>query len=80
MSTPEAQVVARSQAALAERILASLSEDHRDVLVLFELEQLSGEEISELLGIRVSAVWVRLHRAREAFSKHHDRLTRKARQ
>ncbi|MBK7862921.1 MAG: sigma-70 family RNA polymerase sigma factor [Archangiaceae bacterium] len=49
------------------RVLDRMRERPRTVLVLFELEELSGEEIAELLGLKVGAVWVALHRARADF-------------
>lgn len=49
------------------QVLDGLPERHRAVLILFELEGHKGEEIAELLGIPLSTVWVRLHRARAAF-------------
>jgi len=45
--------------------LSSLSDSQREVLVLHSIEGLSGEEIAVALGIKTSAVWVRLHRARK---------------
>jgi len=37
------------------------------VLILFELEELSGEEIAPLTGLKLATVWVHLHRARARF-------------
>jgi RNA polymerase sigma-70 factor, ECF subfamily len=51
------------------RVLGTMSEKYRTVLVLFELEEHSGEEIAELLGAKVGTVWVWLHRARAEFHK-----------
>lgn len=44
--------------------LAGLDADHREVLMLREYEQLSYQEIAELLGIPVNTVRSRLFRAR----------------
>jgi len=49
------------------RILETLPEKHRNVLVLHELEAMSALEIAELLGMKVATVRVTLHRARNAF-------------
>lgn len=49
------------------RVLDRMSDRYRSVLVLFELEQLSGEQIAELKGAKLSTVWVWLHRARAEF-------------
>jgi RNA polymerase sigma-70 factor, ECF subfamily len=51
------------------RILETMSERYRTVFVLFEIEQLSGERIAELLSARVDTVWVWLHRARVQFTR-----------
>jgi RNA polymerase sigma-70 factor (ECF subfamily) len=48
-------------------VLDRLSEKYRRVLVLFELEELSGEEIAALTGVKLATVWVHLHRARALF-------------
>lgn len=52
---------------LLERILASLDEKRREVFVLYEFEELTGEEIAEHLGIPLGTVSSRLRRAREDF-------------
>lgn len=51
------------------QILDGMKENYRTALILFEIEQLSGEEISELIGVRISTLWVWLHRARALFLK-----------
>jgi len=51
------------------QILDGMKENYRTALILFEIEQLSGEEISELIGVRISTLWVWLHRARAQFLK-----------
>jgi RNA polymerase sigma-70 factor (ECF subfamily) len=50
-------------------ILGQMSQKKRDVFVLFELQELSGEEIAEQLQIPVDTVWTRLHHARIEFAK-----------
>lgn len=54
---------------LLYRVLDQMSEKYRTILVLFEIEERSGEEISELLGVKLATVWVWLHRARLDFQK-----------
>jgi RNA polymerase sigma-70 factor (ECF subfamily) len=49
------------------RMLDRMPDKYRTVLILFELEELSGEEIAGLTGQKESTVWVRLHRARARF-------------
>ncbi len=45
------------------RAIAGLSEKHRDVIVLRDLQQLSYEEIAEVIGCPVGTVRSRLHHA-----------------
>ena len=47
-----------------------LPRHYRTILVLREIEQLDYQEIAEVLGISVSSVKSRLHRARRAFRDH----------
>lgn len=49
-----------------ERALATLSHDHREVIVLHHLEGLTASQIGTALGLRAGAVDGRLHRARRA--------------
>jgi RNA polymerase sigma-70 factor (ECF subfamily) len=49
--------------------LARLPEDYRDILVLRDIDGLSYNEISEILGIQLSNVKVRIHRGREMLKK-----------
>jgi RNA polymerase sigma-70 factor (ECF subfamily) len=65
---------ARQRARLAEAILDKLPEQQRVVLVLFELQELSGDEIAELLDVSVGTVRSRLRLAREAFAREAKRL------
>ncbi len=51
------------------RVLEGMKEKYRTVLILFEMEELSGEQIAELTGSRTATVWVWLHRARADFTK-----------
>lgn len=57
------------------RVLDELPEHYRQVLVLFELEELTTEEIARTLGRPPATVRVWLHRARAQFTKRwlHDR-------
>jgi RNA polymerase sigma-70 factor (ECF subfamily) len=47
------------------RALDRLPDRYRTTLVLYEIEELSGEQVAELTGTSVGTVWVRLHRGRE---------------
>jgi RNA polymerase sigma-70 factor (ECF subfamily) len=52
---------------LVYRVLDTMSEKRRTVLVLYELEGLTGEEIAAQLGCPVKTVWTRLFHARREF-------------
>jgi RNA polymerase sigma-70 factor (ECF subfamily) len=46
--------------------LATLSDEHREAFVMKHVEERSYEEMAEILGASVSALKMRVHRAREA--------------
>jgi RNA polymerase sigma-70 factor (ECF subfamily) len=52
-----------------QRVLMEVPWQHRDVLVLRYFQELSLEEIAEVLQCSVTAVKVRLHRARRYFKE-----------
>lgn len=51
---------------LVNRGLAALDPLHREVLVLYYIEQLSYREIADVLHVPVGTVGIRLHRAKNA--------------
>ena len=65
---PDEHAAARQALATVYRALEALSERERRVMILHELEGLTGPEIAALEGVTPSAVWVRLHRARKRFA------------
>lgn len=67
--TPIELLEGQEALARAQALLDRLPERYRSVLILHELEELSGPEIAEILGIAPATVWVRLHRARERFRR-----------
>jgi len=71
MDPPSAALAGPQRAALntelqgkLEEALASLSESHRSILLLREMEGLSYEELAKVLGIRKGTVMSRLFHAR----------------
>jgi RNA polymerase sigma-70 factor, ECF subfamily len=48
-------------------VLDRLADGDRRILILFELEELSAEQVGELLGIKAANARLRLHRARARF-------------
>lgn len=67
---PSEVLEGREAGARFYRVLDRLTDRHRNVLVLFELEELSTDEIAVLIGRPPATVRVWLHRARAAFDKH----------
>lgn len=57
----------RTEASILEEFLGSLGAVDRSVLVLY-MEGLSYEEIGDVIGLSTSAVGVRLHRLKKAFT------------
>lgn len=45
--------------------LSALPDNYRSVMMMADLQEMSGPEIAELLGISVATVKIRLHRARQ---------------
>jgi RNA polymerase sigma-70 factor (ECF subfamily) len=66
-SSPLAELETKERQRLLEHLLSRLSEKHRVVFVLFEIEGRPGEEIAETLDVPINTVWTRLRRARKDF-------------
>ena len=56
-------------AAAVHAVLDKLPFKQREVFVLYELEELEGAQIAEIVGIPVNTVWTRLHHARKRFEE-----------
>ena len=70
--TPEASLLKAQRRQVVVEAIRSLPENHRAVIVLYDLQGLSYEEIAGVLGTRVGTVKSRLNRARLALK---ERLT-----
>jgi RNA polymerase sigma-70 factor (ECF subfamily) len=55
------------------RVLDRLADGDRRVLILFELEEMSADEVGELLGIKPANARLRRHRARARFLRAYER-------
>ncbi len=64
---PDAELDRRQRAHLVGQLLQKLSFKQREVFVLYELEDLDGESIAQMLDIPLGTVWTRLHHARRSF-------------
>ena len=69
MRRPDRAVEGAQMEVVLQEAIASLDEDHRVVVVLREIEDLSIEEICEITGLPDGTVKSRLHRARLALRK-----------
>jgi RNA polymerase sigma-70 factor, ECF subfamily len=63
----EGALLSNERLALAHSILATLSDDQREVFVLARVEQMSAPEIASVIGIPLNTVYSRLRAARLAF-------------
>lgn len=73
-ASPDQAVVQNSERDVVRQALQRCPLVHRDVLVLRYYQQLSLEEIADVLGCSLGAAKVRLHRARRAFKEHYTAL------
>ncbi|MEZ4447844.1 MAG: sigma-70 family RNA polymerase sigma factor [Nannocystaceae bacterium] len=72
--SPEDLADRRRALALLDALLAQLSDDRREVLVLCEIERLSAPEAAEVLGLKLNTVYSRLRLARQDFERAVQRL------
>src|SRR5438876_221526 len=64
-ATPDAAAAGAEKRARIERALATLSDDHRRIVVLSDIEGLSYRAIADVLEIPMGTVMSRLHNARK---------------
>jgi RNA polymerase sigma-70 factor (ECF subfamily) len=72
-ATPEGALLSGESRRVLEAAIDHLPEHYRAVLVLRDVEELSNEEVAQIVGDTVAAVKTRLHRARMALR---EQLTR----
>jgi RNA polymerase sigma-70 factor (ECF subfamily) len=70
IDAPDAAFEAGEIETLMKEAIESLDEDHRILVVLRDIEELSYEEICEITGLPEGTVKSRLHRARLALKDH----------
>ena len=71
--TPEHELLSDESRRILEAAIDRLPEHYRAVLVLKDVEELSNEEVAQIVGDTIAAVKTRLHRARMALR---EQLTR----
>ena len=69
---PEARYASRQRQVQLERALRRLAAEHREILLLREVEGLAYGELASVLGIAEGTVKSRLARARRALLEHFD--------
>ncbi|HXI60222.1 MAG TPA: sigma-70 family RNA polymerase sigma factor [Polyangia bacterium] len=76
IDAPDVLMEAAEMESLTQAAIAGLEEDHRLLIVLRDVEELSYQEIGEITGLAEGTIKSRLHRARMAIKEHLDRNTR----
>ncbi len=71
--TPSEQLEREERRELVHRVLAELPEFPRTMLLLRDFENMSYQDISEILGCEVGTVKSRIHRARKQFEELFER-------
>jgi RNA polymerase sigma-70 factor (ECF subfamily) len=64
--TPETILMDRSDSQLVQRAIGDLPVHYRETLLLCDVEEMSYQEIAEILSIPIGTVMSRLARARKA--------------
>ena len=67
---PEEMTERKERRALVRQAIAQLSEDHRIIITLRDMEGYSYEEIAEMLELEIGTVKSRLNRARQAIKEY----------
>jgi RNA polymerase sigma-70 factor, ECF subfamily len=73
---PLRMIERKQAAAVVYRVLDRLPERDRQILILRELEELTADEVAELLGIKPANARLRLHRAHARFLRVYEAYER----
>lgn len=74
VESPDGQMLRRERIAQVHAALDMLSDEHRAIIVLREMQDTSYEDIAEILGINIGTVRSRLSRARLQLKQHLEAL------
>ena len=66
--------ISQQRRAIVKRLLTKLPESERTVITLFYLGEMTAKEISKFLGVSVSTIHTRLHRARKRLQAKEEAL------
>lgn len=75
IARPDQMLEAKQKEHILQTAIAALDEEHRELIVLRDIEHLSYEQIQEITGLPEGTVKSRLHRARHALREHVRRLS-----
>jgi len=65
-ATPESETIISDQKRVLDRLVASLPEEHRTVLMLREIEEMDYAQIAAVTNVPIGTVMSRLARSRAA--------------
>ena len=68
-ATPEQSMLLAEQREILQKALAEMRQDYRKILILREMQDLSYEELAEVIGCSVGRVKSKLHEARKVLRK-----------
>ncbi len=71
---PDVELARREMKALLWQAIGELPQDAREIYVLRDVEEMSGEEVAKKLGITLAAMKSRLHRARQGVRERLDKI------
>ena len=74
LESPEEPLMREERVSLVHQALEMLTEEHRGILVLREMDELPYEEIASILEINIGTVRSRLSRARGQLKIHLEEL------
>lgn len=74
LEAPDEPMLRQERVSLVHHGLEMLSEEHRHILILREMDEMSYEDIAELLSINIGTVRSRLSRARNQLKAHLEEL------
>jgi RNA polymerase sigma-70 factor (ECF subfamily) len=75
---PEAQLLDREKDRVLQQAVLTLPAPYRMVLVLHDMEELTAEQVAQVLGLKSGTVRVRLHRARLALRRQMSLMIQRA--